>query len=265
MPWIRTTCAVLWSARSRRARGGPERHGADEAERGGDHRRDEGEHAHPPWGALEGAVDGAARARAAGVDAAGTGRASARRPARRLLRTEPRWPCSCRSSSRSVALVVFVGFVDAARRRPRVTFRRLRPGLRFPHRAQDQGCRPHRLRVGQAAGKSSGLSSRSCAWVGSSTSWSRQACRPMASSRRFRANRPLPKAWVRGVAREDPAEGHLRLAADVVVGRRGELPQDEDQLVVGVVVELDDGLEPAGQTGVLGHEDDHRVGCSPRR
>ena len=48
----------------------------------------------------------------------------------------------------------------------------------------------------------------------------------------------------------------------VVVGGRGQPGEDLDQLVVGVVGELDGGPEPAGQAGVLGDEQHHRVGVA---
>ena len=59
-------------------------------------------------------------------------------------------------------------------------------------------------------------------------------------------------------AAERLAEPFDRLGHQFVVGTRRELGQDRDELVVGVVVELDRRPEPAGQAGVRGDERRHR-------
>ena len=67
---------------------------------------------------------------------------------------------------------------------------------------------------------------------------------------------------VAGRSRQNAPEAGLRLGGHRVVGGAGELVQDADDLGVGVVLELDDRLEPAGEAGVLGDEHDHRVGVA---
>ena len=62
--------------------------------------------------------------------------------------------------------------------------------------------------------------------------------------------------------REQLAEPLLHVVGDVVVGAVGQHLEDADQLVVGVVGELDGGAEPAGQPGVLGDEEGHRLGVA---
>ena len=54
----------------------------------------------------------------------------------------------------------------------------------------------------------------------------------------------------------------LGLGGQLVVGAGRDRPQNLDQLVVGVVVELDRGGEAAGQARVLGDERDHGVGVA---
>src|SRR6476659_2156713 len=147
MPWIRTTWAVLWSARSN----APAEDQSDMAP------------TRPNAAATTAATKASTRIRpgvpsrallmalrereTAGVDAPrdGTGVSSTTSaPAA----ADGAAVALLMSLLQPVALVGFVGFVDAARRRPRVTFRRLRPALRFPHRARIRGA-TDRLRVGQ--------------------------------------------------------------------------------------------------------------------
>ena len=62
-----------------------------------------------------------------------------------------------------------------------------------------------------------------------------------------------------GGAGQDGDEPVPGSGGDVVVGAARQLQEDRQQLLVGVVVELDGGPEPAGQPRVLRDEDDHRV------
>ena len=104
----------------------------------------------------------------------------------------------------------------------------------------------------------------------------RAAARGSARRRRAaarRAGRSRPRAGCGRTGRcrtSGPAGWSARIVSnrrqavvgDVVVGAGGQAEEDVDQLVVGVVGELDRGPEPAGQAGVLGDEDRHRVGIA---
>ena len=64
--------------------------------------------------------------------------------------------------------------------------------------------------------------------VGSATSRSRQACRPMAASSRFRAKRALPNDRAARGGRQDRLEPPPGVVGDVVVGRRRHADEDRD-------------------------------------
>jgi hypothetical protein len=141
------------------------------------------------------------------------------------------------------------GYLPTSVRRPRV-----------PGRAQNQG-RPDRIRVGQlaevlgleltelVAGRS--LDVLQPPGVAADGLFQEVACEPAV------AERVAPSRSCK-----NPTEGHLRLAADVVVCGAGQLAEDLDQLVVRVVVELDGRPEPAGEPGVLREEGHHRLGVA---
>ena len=102
--------------------------------------------------------------------------------------------------------------------------------------------------------KSSAVSRRRSSRVGSVASLRRHACRPTACSKRLREKRPLPKAEVRGVAWRMWPHAGAGLGRQLVVGARGDRVEDGEQLLVGVVVELDRRRESACQAGVLADE-----------
>ena len=110
---------------------------------------------------------------------------------------------------------------------------------------------------------------RSWSMVGASTSRSRQAWRPIAASSTLRANRPLPNRARAGSRPSSSRNRARRRRLQLVVGARREVDEDLLELVVGVVLELDRGAEPAGQAGVaamnvaigagVAGDDDHQV------
>ena len=176
--------------------------------------------AEPARGALEGAGERAAPAgRGAGRRAAARAGPAARPAGRRppggrttVWLTEPLRPRS-RPAPR------------AGRRARLRTGRRRASPVESSSGASSSG---RRRRRPASSSRSSGSSSRSCSRVGSSTSRRRQAWRPIAASRTFRAKRPFPKPSPRGVAARISRNRSRHGGRRRVVGVRGQPHEDLD-------------------------------------